>query len=412
MSWENYYYTSRYNFAMKQLNYIRGLVWCLLLFTLIPEALACTTAVISGRFTKSGRPMLWKIRDTEEYDNHMRRFESPLGYYVGLVNDSDTLGLQVWGGHNSHGFAIMNSASFNVNKGYKDDFSDQEGILMKRALAECRSLSDFEKLLDSLPRPMGLAAHFGVIDAEGGAAFYEVNNETWTKFDANEATEGYVLRTNYSFTGEENEGYGYVRFSCAANLFAPLEPKELTVQMLGSQMSRSMYHGLLGIDYRQLAEQGKLPSKSGYIDSDDLITRYGTSSMILVEGVAKGQDPELTTSWVQIGNPYLSPLVPVWTTHEIPAELQRSQEGVTTIASVAKQLKREKLYPIQTIEETRYLYMPLIYRPDGTGLSQRLEALEAEYIPMLQGTNNTTLQHQYIQQALHLQLQALTDPQR
>ena len=129
--------------------------------------------------------------------------------------------------------------------------------------------------------------------------------------------------------------------------------------------------------------------------------------MLLVEGVAKGENPDLTTSWVEIGQPYLSPLIPGWTTNEIPAELQRATSDRETIASLAKQLKREKLYPLRTVEESRYLYMPLIYRPDGPGLAQQLEALEAEYIPRLQANHSPQLQREMIQKALQLQRHAL-----
>lgn len=352
------------------------------------ELLACTTAVLSGRFTKSGKPMLWKIRDTEEYANHIRRMQSPLGYYVGLMNDSDTLGVHVWGGHNSHGFGIMNSASFNVNKGDTAQLVDQEGILMKKALAECRNLRDFETLLDTLPRPMGIAGHFGVIDAEGGAAFYEVNNYTWQKFDANNDPRGYVIRTNYSHTGDAGEGLGYVRYSCATRLFEHIKQGEIDVLQLGSLLSRSMRHGLLELDYRQLAESDALPSKTGFINSDDLITRYGTSSMILIEGVRPTSAPQNTTSWIQIGNPYLSPLVPVWAWQEVPEALAKPHSKESkTIAQLAMALKK-LLYPISTAEEQRYLYMPLIYRPDGKGVSQELESLEREYVPLIQATTN------------------------
>lgn len=348
------------------------------------SASACTTAVISGKFTQSGRPMIWKIRDTEAFANHIQRFESPLGFYVGLVNDNDPNGEAIWGGHNSHGFAIMNSASFNVNANDSADLKDQEGIIMKRALAECKTLEDFEKLLRSLPKPMGLAAHFGVIDAEGGAAFYEVNNYTWTKFDANETPEGYVLRTNYSMTGTKNVGYGYVRFQTASGLFGGLPKGEMTPLVLGSEFSRSMRHSLLNVDYRALAERGRLPGKSDYIDTDDLIVRYDTSSMILVEGVKPGEDPALATSWVQIGNPYVSPLLPVWTWEEVPEALRLPKEGSSseTVAEKAMRLKKS-LYPIQTVEESRYLYVPLIIRPDGEGLMQELGKLEAEYVPLI-----------------------------
>ncbi len=368
-----------------------------LLLSISTGAIACTTAVISGRVTNNGRPLIWKLRDTEEYDNHMRRFESPLGHYIGLVNDSDTLGLAVWGGHNSLGFAIMNSASFNVNVGYEGDVENQEGVIMKRALAECRTLTDFEHLLNTLPRPMGLAAHFGVIDAEGGAAFYEVNNETWTKFDANESDTGYIIRTNYSFTGTPDMGYGYVRFRTATNLFKQVMSGNFSVELIGSRFSRSMYNSQLEVDFKARAEKEIVR----YIDSDDLICRFGTSSMILVEGIKAGEDPLNTTSWVQIGNPYLSPLVPVWTDAEIPIALQKPN-GNVTIASKAKELKLQ-LYPIRTIEQERYLYMPLVVRTDGKGLLQLLQELEAEYIPRIQERRSRKLQAELIQRGCQLQ---------
>lgn len=141
----------------------------------------------------------------------MRYFTDGKYPYLGLINSSDTEGKNVWAGSNSVGFAIMNSASFNVNEKDSVDIENQEGAFMKLALQTCASLAEFEELLNTHPRPMGLAAHFGVIDAHGGAAFYEVNNYTWTKFDANEAPEGYVLRTNYSETGTPDVGYGFIR---------------------------------------------------------------------------------------------------------------------------------------------------------------------------------------------------------
>lgn len=374
------------------------LLFFALLLLMGANAIACTTAVISGRATNNGRPMIWKLRDTEEYDNHMRRFESPLGYYVGLVNDSDTLGLAVWGGHNSHGFAIMNSASFNVNVDYEGDFENQEGIIMKKALAECRTLAEFEQMLNTLPRPMGLAAHFGVIDAEGGAAFYEVNNETWTKFDANEVESGYVLRTNYSMTGKPLKGYGFVRFQTASQLFKQVKPGTFSVELIGSHFSRSMYNSQLGIDFKALAEKDNIQ----YIDSDDLLCRFGTSSMILVEGAKKGENPRNATSWVQVGNPFLSPLVPVWTDTEIPEALQMPSNGSVTLASRAKELKLQ-LYPLLTIEKERYLYMPLAVRNDGKGLIQLFQELEAKYIPQIQATRSKDLQHELIWKGLELQ---------
>ena len=375
---------------------------------------ACTTAVISGKFTSNGRPMIWKVRDTEAYANHIARFHSPLGYYIGLVNDDDPEGNAVWGGHNSSGFAIMNSASFNVNAADTASFADQEGIVMKRALAECRTLADFEALLESLPKPMGLAAHFGVIDARGGASFYEVNNYTWTKFDANEAPEGYLLRTNFSRTGTKDEGYGYVRYRSAQQLFSDLRPGSLTPRIVGSRLSRSMYHSLLKVDYSDLWRRGLLPGGSDYIDSDDLITRYDTSSMILVEGVKPGEDPALATSWVQIGNPYVSPLLPVWTGEEVPAALALPVAGASeTVSQKSLRLKR-LLYPLTTVEESRYLFLPLLYQKDGTGLIDRFDRIEAQFVPLISASSDpaarAALRDRLLAQSLEAMDEALATP--
>ena len=199
----------------------RILFLTLLFGFLFQQGIACTTAIISGKYTKDGRPMMWKVRDSDYAKNSLMYFNDGKYSYVGLINSEDTEGKQVWGGSNSAGFSIMNSASFNVNLGDTTSKKDLEGYFMRKALQSCATLEEFEELLRNNPKPMGLAAHFGVIDAKGGAAFYEVNNYTFTKFDANDpavAPNGYVLRTNFSFTGKKDIGYGFVRYQTAQEL--------------------------------------------------------------------------------------------------------------------------------------------------------------------------------------------------
>ena len=80
------------------------------------------------------------------------------------------------------GFGIMNSASYNLK--LNDDttkISDLEGMIMKMALERCATLEDFEKMLNDLPKPLGVEANFGVIDANGGAAYYETDNFKFIK---------------------------------------------------------------------------------------------------------------------------------------------------------------------------------------------------------------------------------------
>ncbi|MGB8357892.1 MAG: hypothetical protein WCD55_04675, partial [Bacteroidales bacterium] len=172
---------------------------------------SCTTFIISGRNTPDGKPILYKHRDTGTLDNAIAFFSDGKYQYIGIVDSKATWKSEVWGGYNSAGFAIMNTAAYNNNTGDTTKLTDQEGVVMKMALQNCATLADFEKMLSDLPKPLGVDANFGVIDASGGAAYYETGNYGFKKIDANDpalAPNGYLIRTNFSFTGTVNAGGG------------------------------------------------------------------------------------------------------------------------------------------------------------------------------------------------------------
>ena len=162
---------------------------------------------------------MWKHRDTSVDYNHIV-FEKGEKYnFIGLTNSNNDG--DIWMGTNECGFSIMNTASYNL----KDDdveVMDHEGKVMKRALEICKTAGDFENFLDTLSRPMRVEANFGVIDAHGGAAYYETNNTRYYKKDVNDsslAPEGYMIYTNFSFEGRKDEGYGFVRYESAKKIF-------------------------------------------------------------------------------------------------------------------------------------------------------------------------------------------------
>lgn len=182
-----------------------------------PEAPACTTAVISAKASANGRPMLFKQRDSSVKFNYVDFFSATDSTFAftGVVNTKDEERKSVWSGANSEGFAIMNSMSYGFSPLVTDD-RPWEGIIMKRALEICRTLDDFEEYIKSLPQPNGLEANFGVIDAEGGAAYFEVHDYGYYRFDASDTECGYIIRTNYSMMGREGEGKGYDRYDIAS----------------------------------------------------------------------------------------------------------------------------------------------------------------------------------------------------
>lgn len=309
----------------------------------------------------------------------MRYFTDGKYPYLGLINSSDTEGKNVWAGSNSVGFAIMNSASFNVNEKDSVDIENQEGAFMKLALQTCASLAEFEELLNTHPRPMGLAAHFGVIDAHGGAAFYEVNNYTWTKFDANEAPEGYVLRTNYSETGTPDVGYGFIRRKTAEKLFADASKQNsIDVQTIMQDFTRTFYHPVYDIDFRVNYESGNY--QTDFISSDDMLSRNGTSSNIVIQGVKKGESPDMNTLWVQVGYPETSVSLPMWVRgrDSFPDILKYNEELKNSPLNNYAMKWKSEAYPIGRSDGYHYLKMTKLINPDKTGYLQRIEQIEKD----------------------------------
>ncbi len=298
------------------MKYIKIFFLTLILTGFSHKITACTVAVISGKYTRDGRPLLWKNRDTNAINNRIMFFNEGKLDFIGLVNSKDTNGKSVWIGQNSAGFAIMNSASYNLNIGDKTKLTGLEGRIIKEALATCKTIQDFEKYLDQLPKPTGLEANFGVIDADGGAAMYELNNKGYVKFDANDpkvAPFGYIIRGNYSFTGSfGEESSGYIRYNTTNELFYnAMATNSFDAQFIIQNVTRELYHSLtkqdLYMEYLDIPE-----NTPTYTFFHDFIGRRSTASACVVQGVKDSENPELTTLWSVVGFPLTSIVVPTW----------------------------------------------------------------------------------------------------
>lgn len=199
---------------IKHLFLILGLLAAL---TLAEPVLACTSAVVSGKVTLDGRPLLWKNRDTDYLRNHVAYVKGEKYDFIADVNSDNFPDLkEAWVGTNSAGFALMNTQSYNLVE-VKDgeERGAANGRIIYRALEVCATVEDFCHFLDTITKPSLIEANFGVIDAKGGAAMFEVDYYKYTMYDANDpkdAPYGYIARTNFSFAGEVNRGAGYVRY--------------------------------------------------------------------------------------------------------------------------------------------------------------------------------------------------------
>jgi len=260
---------------------------------------ACTSAIVSGKLTANGRPLLWKNRDTNDQNNRVERIKARNGKFefVGLFDARDKRDTAVWMGFNEKGFAIMNTASYNLNKdNVPEKNMDKEGVVMRKALETCVTVDDFEDLLRTLRKPLGVEANFGVIDAQGNAAYFETGNYKYVKYDLKDEPTGILTRTNYSYSGEKDKGYGYIRERNEKYLLKRhIERKDITPAVFTEEISRTFYNSLVARNYNNAREK--------FVVDQDFIARGISTASTVIEGVLPGEDASLTTMWIALGYP-------------------------------------------------------------------------------------------------------------
>lgn len=348
----------------------RFLFIILILTSLNSPLLPCTSAVISGQATNDGRPLLWKHRDTGNIENKLV-YETGKKYdFVGVANTVDTLSTQIWMGANSVGFAIMNTASYNLNKNQVCDVpDDQEGTFMRAVLEVCSDLDDFEAFMDSSVGRWGLAANFGVIDAKGGAAYYEKGYYDYTKYDVtdeNTAPQGYLIRTNFSISGTEDDGYGFIRHGVTSELFHTQE--SISIDFMLEAATRNFKHGLMGKDLRAEPKPRDLNDEQ-FVPFQDYVVRHASASTMIIQGVLPEEDPQFTTLWTILGWQPVTLVTPVWVRSKdfIPEMLVSSDGELAPLNATALKLKQQ-CFPIERGNGQDYILHSRLTNNAGEGI--------------------------------------------
>lgn len=362
---------------------IRFITLVLMCTTLLPspEVRACTSAIISAEMNPYGRPILWKHRDTSAIDNKVEYVASRPGEfsYVALFNAGDRYLREAWMGMNEEGFAVMNTASYNI----KDDNvsqkkMDKEGVVTTKALKTCRTVDDFARLLETLPRPMGVEANFGVIDAAGNGAYFETNNHSYKRFDLKDAEHGVLVRTNYSHSGRPDEGFGFVREANACHLLMPyVKTKSITPEVLTEEVSRSFYHDMNKRDYSLTGDR--------WVIDQDFIPRFKSTATVAIEGCRPVSSvsevtPEMVkreyVMWTGLGYPPCAETRAVTCAPDgVDEDLRGSlPNGHSPLADKAKKM-RDEVFPIHKGNGDKYIDMEKLFREDGTGYVQKLRQL-------------------------------------
>lgn len=296
--------------------------------TLATGADACTSMIVGAEASASGRPLLWKNRDTGHRHNFVERVVTSTPgrlRYVALFNAGDSLLREAWMGMNEAGFAIMNTASYNLSPDTAR-LKDREGLVMARALQVCRTVDDFASLLDTLPKPLGVQANFGVIDADGNGAYFETDDYRYKPYYLSDAPGHVLVRTNFSESGTCGEGLGRMRYDNVTHILADrLANGGFTPEDFTEVASRSFWNRLYGGDVEADVKRRTVADK-------DFIPRYITSASVVIEGVAPGQDPSEAVMWTLLGYPPTGHVEPV-TIDCVPSDLRPLLPGWKSRAS-------------------------------------------------------------------------------
>lgn len=346
----------------------RILISLVALLAVVMAADACTSAIVSGKLTANGRPLMWKNRDTNDLNNRVERIMAHDGLmeFVALFDARDLQDTAAWMGFNEAGFAIMNTASYNLNGNDGVKNMDREGELMRYALERCKTVDDFEGLLKTLPKPLGVEANFGVIDAAGNGAYFETGNFKYVKFDLADAPEGILTRTNYSYSGEKDKGMGYVREKNEKTLLAPhIAAQDITPAVFTEELSRTFYNSQLGKDFTR--------SGDNWIVDQDFIPRRISTASVVIEGIIPGENPLLTTMWIALGYPPCAEVYAVWVGEDgVATELTGTTADNHSVQCDRVNKRKAEVFPVERGNGKQYVNLSKLYNNEGTGYCQTL----------------------------------------
>jgi len=368
-------------------------------FANVAVSFACTSFIISGKLTPDGRPMVWKNRDAGVRGNVWQYVpanpEKGTFAYTAIVDEAKPSSKSIWAGTNEKGFSIFNTMSYNIKLDEKETGGPfTNGSFMRYAIERCITVDDFEKLLQTemAKGPTGTSTNFGVMDAQGNAAYFEANYHKYFKYDVNDpavAPDGYLIRSNFSYNGRTKlEGKGHIRYEQAELMVRKaIAENNVTPEFFLKNLCRSYANPLMKINL--LGDEKNAPKTEGWTFDADFITRKTTVNSTIIKGIKKGEKPELITMYSIISYPGSTVAMPVWpVSKEYIPRMVRADEKLKAPLSTWGYLLKDNIYTWDKDNNPdnakRYFNFGLLNNAEGTGYLQLVYKLEDEILPPYQ----------------------------
>ncbi len=291
--------------------------------SLFSISLACTIGAFSSISTQSRLPLLWKNRDISNPDQAVYFFNDGIYQYLGLVYAGDST--RVWAGINEKGFAIINSTSSNIGSGVSGGLDD--GEVIKYALQNCASIEEFQLFMDSTDLTgRRTPSNFGVLDSTGEASIFEAGGSSYVRWDASNEPLGFMLRANYSMSGDTTRRTGYVRYLRAVELAEQgYQAGVLDAQYIIEKIARDL--GSPGFNPYPLPYRDTVGSyPPGFLPTTASVNRNRTRACVVLVG--KGQDTpnEFFQMWTVLSEPCVGIALPMFFAAEAVPEPMSGHE--------------------------------------------------------------------------------------
>ncbi|NQU05971.1 MAG: hypothetical protein HQ568_07745 [Calditrichaeota bacterium] len=333
----------------------------------------CTTGLASGAATPDGRPLLWKNRDCPGLEQEYHYVDNGMIPFIGLTYANDTA--RYFAGVNQAGFAIENSDIH--NRAGDGSNGHDDGYVMKLALETCRTVEDFEAILDSTnDAGRRYCYNYGVFDAFGGATIFETGRWVYTRCDAVDEPNGFLIRTNFAFSGDDSTNrdsrFGNHRYDRALMLWLEaVQNNNLTPLFVYQQVSRDLTSR--GFNPYPLPFDGYYSDLAyGFVPHTTAINRITTRSVFIAQGVAEGRRPDDCIIWAMAGSPLGCVATPLWVrAGSIPPEYDGDADSYLCLrANTLKSWIKEGISGVNTWRLTN---------PNGTGVYDFILPLEAHF---------------------------------
>lgn len=277
------------------------------------EGKACTSAIVTAQRSSEGVPLLWKHRDAPNQCNTRVEYVSGKGYsYTAIVPNSKYWNKSTLAGINETGFGIFNTASHGLPKTAKEEYdactlpkTGGFSSLMAKALKKCSTVEEFEELLKTTKRPNGFNTNYGVGDASGAVAYFEVWDMGYKRYNVNERESGFDVRSNFSFEATGKRGPSERRYDLMMNQLEAHSGNFTPHQFF--KYSRS---------YNSVKYGDLLANDNSYICRNHSIARYNSVAAVVL--VCDGNNPRMLVS---NGHPVAGLALPVYVKakNEIPS---------------------------------------------------------------------------------------------